>query len=66
MAGTIRLDMSPNRMIANELLAKLNNLTLCGQNEDGELEWIGTAKQWKKARTEEESVLSEYYQLKNF
>ena len=35
--------------IACELLAKLTHLTLAGQNDEGQLEWIGTDKQWEKA-----------------
>lgn len=37
-----------------ELLPKLRHLTLCGQNEEGELEWIGTAQEWRFAELEEE------------
>jgi hypothetical protein len=33
---------------ANELLLKLKHLTLAGQNEDGELEWVGEKKDWDK------------------
>jgi hypothetical protein len=33
-------------MMAYQLLARLTFLSLAGQNEDGELEWIGTYKQW--------------------
>jgi len=46
-------------MKAYELLAKLRRLTLCGQNEEGELEWVGTSSQWDLA-TEEEAILREY------
>lgn len=41
---------------AYELLAKLRILTLWGQ-EDGELVWAGTDKQWKALKFEEESIL---------
>lgn len=37
-------------LLAAELRAKLETLTLVGQNEEGELEWAGTAQQWDKAR----------------
>lgn len=39
-------------MIAYELLAHLKHLTLWGQDEDGEFEWVGTDKQWKLMREE--------------
>ena len=42
-------------MIAYELLARLQNLTLCGQ-EDGELEWIGTRQDFDEV----EKIISEY------
>ena len=35
--------------LAKELLAKLTHLTLGGQNEEGELEFIGDNAQWLKA-----------------
>lgn len=39
-------------MIAKELLAYLNSgLILWGQNEDGELEWVGTEDRWSALRT---------------
>jgi hypothetical protein len=47
-------------MIAYELLAKLQLLTLCGQNEDGELEWIGRTQNWDALAIEEENILREY------
>lgn len=34
---------------AKDLLAKLTYLTLAGQNEEGELEWIGTKEDWELA-----------------
>lgn len=40
--------------VAHELLAKLNNLTLVGQNEEGELEWAGTDKNWEALNTPHE------------
>lgn len=51
---------------ASELLAKLNLLALCGQNEDGELEWIGSDKQWDKLEIEEEAILRDYQLEKEF
>lgn len=45
---------------ARELLIKLTYLSLCGINEDKELEWIGTDKQWKKVGYEEESILRDW------
>lgn len=48
-------------MQAYELLAKLNILTLTGQNEDRELEWLGTSKDWNNLEIEEESILREYH-----
>jgi len=38
--------------LAKELLPMLRHLTLAGQNEEGELEFIGTDLQWKTARLE--------------
>jgi hypothetical protein len=35
-------------MIAYQLLARLNHLVLCGQDEYGELEWMGTGRQWDR------------------
>lgn len=35
-------------MEAYILLSYLQNLTLVGQNKDGELEWVGTREQWNK------------------
>lgn len=43
-------------MIAKNLLAKLRMLTLVGQNNDGELEWIGTDKQWRWSELEEQGI----------
>lgn len=34
--------------LAKELLAKLKFLTLSGQNEEGELEFVGSNEQWLK------------------
>lgn len=39
-------------MIAYELLADLRHLTLVGQDEDGDLEWVGTDKQWNRVLIE--------------
>lgn len=39
-------------MLAYELKAKLKHLTLFGQDNDKELEWIGTDSDWKKVRAE--------------
>lgn len=37
-------------MLAYELNNKIKaGLTLCGQDEDGELEWVGDEKMWKLA-----------------
>lgn len=47
--------------LAKELRSKLNNLTLVGENDDGELEWVGTNKQWLKA-IEDESIDELYEQ----
>ena len=40
--------------LAKELLPKLRHLVLVGQNEDGELEWCGTDKEWECAKLEEQ------------
>lgn len=46
-------------MINYELRSRLTHLTLCGQDEDGELEWIGTNHEWFKASKLEETLCSE-------
>lgn len=38
--------------LAYELLAMLKYLTLTGQDEEGNLEWVGTDEQWRLAREE--------------
>jgi hypothetical protein len=38
---------------AKELSAKLDNLTLAGQNEAGELEWVGSRNEWNRAEFQE-------------
>lgn len=48
-------------MNAAELRAKLECLTLVGQDEDGDLEWVGTAVEWREADTKER----EYYEQKD-
>lgn len=35
-------------MYAYQLLARCKYLTLCGQDEDGDLEWVGTLAHWKE------------------
>lgn len=45
-------------MMAYELLPRLVHLTLSGQNEDGELEWIGTNDQWYRANKMEQELCS--------
>ena len=35
-------------MLAYALLARCLYLTLAGQNDDGDLEWIGTHPEWGK------------------
>lgn len=55
-------------MLNYELRAKLNNLTLAGQNEDGELEWIGTNEQWSTVESylrERDSVVEDIERGKN-
>ena len=49
--------MSTN-MLNYELLPKLTYLTLVGQDEDGELEFIGTEEAWEAARRLEEQLTS--------
>lgn len=46
---------------AYELLAKLRHLTLAGRNEEGELEWIGTTRQWDETIFEESRILRALY-----
>lgn len=45
---------------ANELLAKLNNLQIWGQNKDKDIEWFGTNEQWEKSNIEAELILKEF------
>jgi len=40
-------------MIAYELLARLRHLSLAGQDEYGDLEWMGTYRQWMEVSKEE-------------
>jgi hypothetical protein len=47
-------------MKAYELLARLNLLTLAGQDENGELEWIGNTKNWGGIELEQEAILRDY------
>ena len=42
-------------MIAYELLSHLKHLTLCGRDEDGELEFIGTRQEFDKVNNEIEA-----------
>jgi hypothetical protein len=44
---------------AYELLAKLRVLTLTGQDEDGELEWVGPHDAWQQIEEEENAILWE-------
>ena len=37
---------------ANELLARLTHLSLWGVDSDGDLEFVGTSKEWRKAQDE--------------
>lgn len=43
-------------MTAGELYPKLALLTLCGQNEEGDLEFIGKESQWRAAETLENEI----------
>jgi len=54
----IKKKLTMNR--ACDLLGKLNCLTLTGQNEEGELEWIGTSNQWRSSEIESEYLLREF------
>lgn len=40
-------------MMAYELLARCRHLTLTGQDDDGELEWVGTKEKWEAVNKEE-------------
>lgn len=44
---------------ANELYAKLDCLTLAGQDTEGELEWIGTTLQWGASKELAKQLLKE-------
>lgn len=45
-------------MFNYELLPRLTHLILNGQNEDGVLEFLGTADQWLQASKMEEQLTS--------
>lgn len=47
------LDHPGQVITASELLSKLNHLTLVGKNDEGQLEWIGTQKDWRAAEVEQ-------------
>lgn len=47
-------------MMAYELLARCRHLTLCGVDEYGELEWLGTLEHWNSLPFEEERILSNW------
>ena len=49
-----------------ELLSYLRCLQLVGQNDDGELEWIGSTGQWNKVDNESEAILRDWDLAKNF
>lgn len=43
-------------MYAYELLAKLKHLSLVGQDEEGNLEWVGSKYDWINAQREENKL----------
>ena len=45
-------------MKAYELLAKLRHLTLLGLGEGGEIEWLGTYRDWVLVAEEEKNILA--------
>ena len=45
-------------MKAYELLAKLRHLTLLGKNECGQLEWLGSYRDWVLTGEEEKNILA--------
>lgn len=47
-------------MFAFELLARLRHLCLSGKNEDGDLEWIGSYKDWVSSEEEKKKILAEH------
>lgn len=53
-------------MYAFELLARLQLLTLCGQDEDGELEFVGTARQWFALTQTEVNIINAWKVNKTF
>ena len=42
---------------AGELLAYLKNLQLCGQDEEGDLEWIGERQDFDRVDEEIEALI---------
>jgi hypothetical protein len=42
---------------ASEILSKCRHLTLCGQDEHGELEWIGTTDQYIQAEIDNVNII---------
>ena len=45
---------------AFQLLAKCRHLVLSGIDDDGDLEWIGTYREWQDASNEEEEIIKAY------
>ena len=43
--------------IASEVKAKIDaGLTMCGQNEEGEIEWLGTKEEWRLAEDIQDAI----------
>lgn len=49
-----------------QLLPKLRHLVLAGKNEEGELEWIGSEKQWQAAKHEEDLIIDQIINQNDF
>jgi len=46
-------------MMAYEILARINaGLQLCGQEDDGQLQWLGTFTEWQRVEKEEQKLCS--------
>lgn len=61
----IQIVMS-NNMPAYQLLAKLRLLTLCGQDDEGELEWWGKNSAWDGLIHAEEDIIRTWQLTNNF
>lgn len=54
-------------MLAYEFIARDRlGLTMCGQDADGEIEWVGSGESWRHVAEEEQKILEAYEKKKEF